>query len=563
MASESSVFISYSRKDYYFAESLAFHLLRAGLPAWMDVKDLKPGNDWERDLENALTDASTLLLVESPHSMDSERVRDEWQRALQRRCRVIVVRFRKAALPPELQACEIVDFRGSFDRGLRSLISRFAADAMGAAPSRAPVSWPALPPWVIVMTLILAIPTLGYFAAASYDIAPDTEYRFLILALAPFGALGVAWFFCFAFLRRRMGMTRLALCLLCLAVVFVLPMLGYFFRSLSFLATDDVATMFSRHWRIGTFLVAVPMAGLGILLLARPGDLLRWTPTGKAWATYRIGHVANAVFGRLREQLLALGGSEAAALGDKVTPVVLLTNRTRLVWIDTHTEEMRAAGVTVVGTGIDLSPNLEWLWRRQWIDFRRWDVRKADRALALPQVPDAVTQTRLPATVARARHVLCAIAALVFAIGGGLSPEDHAQSADLSATDVLSFVTFAAALWWTLIAHRLIKRTRTAPLIRRDTIIGWVVTAVVIAIDFYVLSHGKLAVGRMVVPAVFLVAAATWLSRQTARLAFWLPQENLARAAKRSILGTYRDWSTLIWLFVYALLWMFVLGFTD
>ena len=196
---------------------------------------------------------------------------------------VIVVRFRKAALPPELQACEIVDFRGSFDRGLRRLISRFAADAMGAAPSRAAASWPALPPWVIVMTLILAIPTLGYFAAASYDIAPDTEYRLLILALAPFGALGVAWFFCFAFLRRRMGMTRLALCLLCLAVIFALPMLGYFFRNLSFLATDDVATMFSRHWRVGILLVAVPVAGLGILLLARPGDLLRWTPTGKAW----------------------------------------------------------------------------------------------------------------------------------------------------------------------------------------------------------------------------------------------------------------------------------------
>ena len=416
MASESSIFISYSRKDYYFAESLAFHLLRAGLTAWRDVKDLKPGNDWERDLENALAVASTLLLVESPHSIDSERVRDEWQRALRRNCRVIVVRFRKATLPPELQTCEVVDFRGAFDRGLRMLISHFAADAMGARPSRAPVSWPALPPWVIVMTLILAIPTLGYFAAASWEIAPDTEYRLLILAFAPFGALGLAWFFCFAFLRRRMGMTRLALCLLCLAVIFALPMLGYFFRNLSFLATDDVATMFSRHWRLGILLVAVPVAGLGILLLARPGDLLRWTPTGKAWATYRIGHVANAVFGRaelafqfeqitkfalahdpvdepmaqrLREQLLALGGSEAAALGDKVTPVVLLTNRTRLIWIDTHTEEMRARGVTVVGTGIDLPPNLEWLWRRQWIDFRRWDVRKADRALALPQVPDA------------------------------------------------------------------------------------------------------------------------------------------------------------------------------
>jgi len=44
----------------------------------MDVKDLKPGDDWERDLENALDAASTLLLVASPPAIESERVRAEW-----------------------------------------------------------------------------------------------------------------------------------------------------------------------------------------------------------------------------------------------------------------------------------------------------------------------------------------------------------------------------------------------------------------------------------------------------------------------------------------------------
>jgi hypothetical protein len=63
--SEQPLFISYSRKDYYFAESLAFHLLNRSLPAWLDVKDLKPGVDWERDLEAAIAAASSVVLVAS------------------------------------------------------------------------------------------------------------------------------------------------------------------------------------------------------------------------------------------------------------------------------------------------------------------------------------------------------------------------------------------------------------------------------------------------------------------------------------------------------------------
>jgi len=591
MPSASPVFISYSRKDYYFAESLAFHLLRSGVPAWLDVKDLKPGGDWERDLENALAAASTLLLVVSPDSTESERVRAEWQHALARGCRIIVVHFRKATPAPELQSCEAVDFRGSFGRAFRALMSRLAPDATGQVPalSRAAPGWPVLPPWVTVMALALAIPTLGYFAAASWTLPPDTEYPSLVLLLAPFLALGLAWFFCVAFIRRRMGMTRLGLCLLCLAIVFALPMLRYFFPGLSFLSTDDAASGFSDHWRLTVALAAVPMAGLVILVLLRPEDLLRWTPTGKVWAKYRIGHVASAAFARaeiasqfrqvttfalahdpvdapmaqrLREQLLALGGSEAAAPGEKLTPVLLLSNRTQRAWIDAKTEQVRAEGITVVGTGIDLTHDLDWLWRRQWIDFRGWDIRKGDRALALPQVPDAVTQTRLPGTVARVRHVLCAIAALVFALGGAVSPEEQ-QQADLSINEWLAYVTFAAAVWWALIAHRLVKRSRTAPLLRRDCLIGCIVTAIVVAPDFYALGSDKLAVSRMVIAAVFLAAAWIWLAWQQASVAFWLPQENLTRAAKRSILGTYRDWSTLIWLAAYAMLWMSILGFVD
>ena len=43
LSADSPVFLSYSRRDYYFAESLALHLLKEGIPAWLDVKNLGAG----------------------------------------------------------------------------------------------------------------------------------------------------------------------------------------------------------------------------------------------------------------------------------------------------------------------------------------------------------------------------------------------------------------------------------------------------------------------------------------------------------------------------------------
>ena len=78
MRSESTVFVSYSRTDYYFAELLARHLSRRGVPVWLDVKDLTPGRSWDRDLEDALDRASSMVLVSSPRSWERPNVRQEW-----------------------------------------------------------------------------------------------------------------------------------------------------------------------------------------------------------------------------------------------------------------------------------------------------------------------------------------------------------------------------------------------------------------------------------------------------------------------------------------------------
>jgi hypothetical protein len=383
-----------------------------------------------------------------------------------------------------------------------------------------------------------------------------------------------------------MGMTRLALCLVCLAFVFGFQLQRYLVQDPNLLADSDLASTVGNHWRAGVFLMATPLLGLLALVLIRPEDLLRWTPTGKAWATYRIGHVANAAFGRaelafqlrqirtftlvydpadaplaqgLRQHLLGEGATEALPGDAAATQVLLLTNRTQVGWIDAQTEMLRGDCITIVGTGIGLPPKLDWLWRRQWIDFRTWNIRRAGPALALPQVPDAVTQSRLPASVARVHHVLCAIAAVVFALAGALMPDDRGSD-DFSVPEVLSVLAFAVAVWWGIIAHRLVKRARAAPLLLRDSGIAWAATAIVLGVDGYALVEGGFAPARVTAVALFLIVAWVWLARQRAALAFWLPQENVTAATKRTALAQYRDWSTLLWSGVYAALWMWTLG---
>jgi hypothetical protein len=449
MPVEAPSFLSYSRKDYYFAESLAFHLMRQGVPVWLDVRDLEPGKDWERGLEEALDAATTVVLVASPDSMESPNVRNEWQRALRHGKRIVLARFRGAKIPAELEQCESVDFRLPFGRALRTLVA-YLAPATPAAGARKTVgtgsSWIGLPPWVALMGVMLAIPSLAYLLLGDWEPDPSANMPAAVhWALIPTMALLLLWFLCITFLRRRMGMTRLAICLVCLTSVFAIPLVlfGLLGETAARGYEESVIQMVRDHWRAGLALTAIPLAGLVVLVLVRPEDLLRWAPTGTAWPVYRVGHVADAVFDRaelgaqfgqvrrffilhdpadapmaqrLGQQLAASGATEVAADADGATTVLLLTSRTRTAWLDQQTARLPEALLTVVGSAIRLPDSLERLWRRQWIDFRGWDLRRVDREKALPQVPEAVTQPRFPGAVNRVHQMLCALGALLFVL---------------------------------------------------------------------------------------------------------------------------------------------------
>ena len=149
-----SVFISYSRKDYYFAESLTFALLERNVAAWLDVKDLRPGVDWEQRLESAIDAASCLVVVVSRDSLTSPHVTAEWQRALARGIPVIAACFRGNDLPPELAEIPQVDFHGRFRPALHSLVALLAGQTNNASAKR---GLSLAPPIVVATACLLLI----------------------------------------------------------------------------------------------------------------------------------------------------------------------------------------------------------------------------------------------------------------------------------------------------------------------------------------------------------------------------------------------------------------------
>jgi len=94
------------------------------VPAFLDVKDLEAGSDWEERLDAAIDDATALVLVASPDSLGSRNVRREWRRARDQGGRIVVAGFRGRRWTAELDGLEVVDFRGRFGPALRELAAR-------------------------------------------------------------------------------------------------------------------------------------------------------------------------------------------------------------------------------------------------------------------------------------------------------------------------------------------------------------------------------------------------------------------------------------------------------
>ena len=113
--------LSYSRREFYFAESISLRLKVAGVPTWLDVHRLEVGTDWSAGIEDGLAEAACLLLIASRASLDSAHVEHEWRSALAVGKRIYVAMFEAVTLPAELSGAVVFDFRTRFSYHVRDL----------------------------------------------------------------------------------------------------------------------------------------------------------------------------------------------------------------------------------------------------------------------------------------------------------------------------------------------------------------------------------------------------------------------------------------------------------
>src|SRR5712692_4944686 len=127
------VFISYSRKDSAFAEQLVAALGERHFAAYLDTKDIAPGEAWQQRLGKLILAADAVVFLLSPDAVTSPICRWEVEEAVRRQKRVLPVVYRAteiAAIPPQLAELNFIDMSapGGLDRKIAVLAEAINTD---------------------------------------------------------------------------------------------------------------------------------------------------------------------------------------------------------------------------------------------------------------------------------------------------------------------------------------------------------------------------------------------------------------------------------------------------
>ncbi|OYW60756.1 MAG: hypothetical protein B7Z40_19575 [Bosea sp. 12-68-7] len=127
------VFISYSRKDVAFAQKLTAALTERGFEAYLDSKDIAPGEPWQERLGGLIRSADTVVFVISPDSIRSPVCGWEATEARSLEKRILPVVHRRvedAAVPEALGRLNFIfmDDSASFDTQFALLVEAIETD---------------------------------------------------------------------------------------------------------------------------------------------------------------------------------------------------------------------------------------------------------------------------------------------------------------------------------------------------------------------------------------------------------------------------------------------------
>lgn len=126
------VFLSYSKADQTIAHEIAYHLMQAGLHAWLGDWELGPGDSLREHIGSAATSSDCILVLLSPASVESPWVRQEINSALSRELadraiRLIPILIENCEIPRNLADRVYLDWRSDREKGMQRLVEQIWA----------------------------------------------------------------------------------------------------------------------------------------------------------------------------------------------------------------------------------------------------------------------------------------------------------------------------------------------------------------------------------------------------------------------------------------------------
>lgn len=106
----STVFLSYSTKDHYFAELAAIKLAEANVILWRDRDQLRAGTEWRQGIERGISESLAVLVALSTNSSESSFVTFEWAYAIGKRKPIIPIKLNDCVVHPRLETVQYLDF---------------------------------------------------------------------------------------------------------------------------------------------------------------------------------------------------------------------------------------------------------------------------------------------------------------------------------------------------------------------------------------------------------------------------------------------------------------------
>ena len=133
------IFISYSRRDQDFTDSLSRGLEQNGLRVWVDRQNIEGGELWRAAISRAIAECDAFLVLLSPDCVSSKNVVKELSLAESHDRHIVPLMYRDCEIPPEmdyqLAGLQWVHFTGtSFQEALGGLVKTLRGGKQPAAP---------------------------------------------------------------------------------------------------------------------------------------------------------------------------------------------------------------------------------------------------------------------------------------------------------------------------------------------------------------------------------------------------------------------------------------------